>query len=67
MVKAATNLELKCNSHPGVVDDKGYRPDEYEVLYIVNPSLSDHLMTFEMSETYEQMAGTWTFLIFEED
>ncbi|MFT6757961.1 MAG: hypothetical protein ACJA0M_001846, partial [Chitinophagales bacterium] len=43
------------------------RHDEYEVLYIVNPSLSDHLMTFEMSETNEQMAGTWTFLIFEED
>jgi hypothetical protein len=52
---------------PGVVDEKGYRYDKYEVLHMLDRSLSNHVMAFEITEAYEQVEGTWTFLIFEED
>jgi hypothetical protein len=52
---------------PGIVDEKGFRHDKYEVLHVIDRSLSDHVMAFQITETYEQVAGMWTFLIFEED
>jgi hypothetical protein len=52
---------------PGVVDEKGYRHDKYEVLHVLDRSLLNHVMAFEITEAYEQVEGTWTFLIFEED
>ena len=52
---------------PGVVDEKGFRHDKYEVLHVLDRSLSDHVMAFEITESYEQVPGMWTFLIFEED
>ena len=52
---------------PGVVDEKGRRHDKYEALHVLDRSLSDHVMAFEITEAYEQVPGTWTFLIFEED
>jgi hypothetical protein len=52
---------------PGVIDDKGARYDKYEVLHVLDRSLSNHVMAFEIIEPYEQVPGSWTFMIFEED
>ena len=52
---------------PGVVDDKGSRHDKYEILHVLDRSLSDHVMAFEITEAFEQVPGSWTFLVFEED
>ena len=52
---------------PGVIDDKGNRHDKYEVTHMLDRSLSDHVMAFEITEAFEQAPGIWTFLVFEED
>ncbi|MFB1035601.1 MAG: DUF3859 domain-containing protein [Sinobacterium sp.] len=52
---------------PGVVDDKGSRHDKYEILHVIDRSLSDHVMAFEITEAFEQVPGNWTFLVFEEN
>ena len=52
---------------PGLIDDKGVHHDKYVVTKDLSYSSANHVMAFEITDSYEQKPGIWEFMVFEED
>ncbi|MHA6493341.1 DUF3859 domain-containing protein [Pseudomonas borbori] len=52
---------------PGVVTAEGKRHDKFVVTQALVPGTAQEVMAFEFSEPHEIVAGTWHFMVFQDD